>query len=75
VVHEPDKHGWFFDSDRTVALEVGTTRVSKTLYHLRLRNGVARWPYGYSKIMVLASVKTNVFDVSLENYLARKEKK
>lgn len=46
---------WFFDSDSTIALEVGTTSVSKTLYHLRCRSGVARWPYGYRKIIVLAA--------------------
>jgi hypothetical protein len=52
---------WSFAQERTVALEVGTTSVSKTLYHLRCRNGVARWPYGSNKIMVLAGVTTKAF--------------
>jgi hypothetical protein len=62
---------WFFKEDHTIALEVGTTSVSKTLYHLRCRRGVARWPYGYNKIIVLAGVGTNTFD----NAVARQAKK
>lgn len=47
----------FFPTDHTIALEVGTTSVSKTLYHIRGRQGVARWPYGYDKIIVLATAE------------------
>jgi hypothetical protein len=63
---------WFFKTDRTIALEVGTTSVSKTLYHLRHGHGVARWPYGYSKIIVLAGVKTNILSVAVDRYLEKK---
>lgn len=59
---------WYFDDDRTIALEVGTTKVSKTLYHLRQGRGVARWPYGRDKIIVLAGVKTNVFDLAIAEH-------
>lgn len=64
---------WFAESDHTLALEVGTTSVSKTLYHLRARNGVARWPYGYEKIIVLAGVRTNAFNEALGTHRARKK--
>jgi hypothetical protein len=37
-----------------LVLEVGTTRISKTLQHLR-GTGVARWPYGYSEIIALVT--------------------
>jgi hypothetical protein len=57
---------WFFAEDHTIALEVGTTSVSKTLEHLRRGRGVARWPYGYNKIIVLAGVKTNAFQNAIE---------
>lgn len=63
---------WYFDSDRTIALEVGTTSVSKTLYHLRQGKGVARWPYGRDKIIVLAGVKTNIFDKAVTEYVRKK---
>ena len=63
---------WFFKEDHTIALEVGTTSVSKTLWHLRCGNGVARWPYGYDKIIVLAGVKTNIFDANVAEYLRKK---
>lgn len=66
---------WFFKTDHTVALEVGTTKVSKTLYHLRCGRGVARWPYGYSKVMVLAGVRTNVFSRGVVEHLERSEEK
>jgi len=36
----------------SIALEVGTTNVSKTLWHMR-RSGVARWAYGSKQIVVL----------------------
>ena len=62
---------WFFKMDHKIALEVGTTSVSKTLYHLRCRGGVARWPYGYEKIIVLAGVKTNPFSFKVEHYMTK----
>jgi hypothetical protein len=64
---------FFFKEDHTIALEVGTTSVSKTLYHLRCRRGVARWPYGYSKIIVLSGINTNAFDSALARYKESKE--
>lgn len=63
---------WYFGDDRTIALEVGTTSVSKTLYHLRQGRGVARWPYGRDKILVLAGVKTNVFDNAIAEHVRKK---
>ncbi len=69
---EEREEPWFFKEDHTIALEVGTTAVSKTLYHLRHRHGVARWPYGYNKIVVLAGVKTNVFDNAVAEHLRKK---
>ncbi len=64
---------WFFPEDHTIALEVGTTRVSKTLYHLRCGRGVARWPYGSEKVLVLAGVKTNVFDLGLKSHMEKRK--
>jgi hypothetical protein len=63
---------WFFKEDHTIALEVGTTSVSKTLWHLRCGNGVARWPYGYDKIIVLAGVKTHAFAGDLIERMGQK---
>jgi len=71
--HEQREETWFFKEDHTIALEVGTTSVSKTLYHLRCGRGVARWPYGHNKIIVLAGVKTNVFDNAVAEHVRKKE--
>jgi hypothetical protein len=60
VIFDPEtgserSESWFLDSDRELALEVGTTRVSRTLLHLRSGNGVARWPYEYDRIVVMVA--------------------
>ncbi len=66
-----DEH-WYFKTDHSIALEVGTTSVSKTVQHLRFGRGVARWPYGSDKIIVLAGVKTNIFDNAVAEHVAKK---
>lgn len=38
-----------------IALEIGTTKVSKTLIHVRGAFGVARWPYGHERLVILYS--------------------
>lgn len=41
-----------------VPLEIGTTLPSKTLVHLKLDGGVARWPYGSEKVYVMKTRTT-----------------
>ena len=41
-----------------IALEIGTTAVSRTLLHLRMGRGVARWAYDSERVVVLKSHPT-----------------
>jgi hypothetical protein len=42
-----------YDRSGSVPLEIGETRVSRTLLHFRSENGVARWPYEHDKIVLI----------------------
>jgi hypothetical protein len=40
-----------------VPLEVGTTKSSRTLFHLMFDRGIARWPYGSSSIHIFKVIE------------------
>lgn len=40
-----------------VPLEIGTTKPSNTLLHLRSHRGVGRWAYGHDRILLLVSLR------------------
>ena len=42
---------------RRVPLEIGTTKPSRTLAHIREGFGLARWPYGYERLHVLVNLE------------------
>lgn len=46
---------WVVVKPRRVPLEVGVTKPSRTLLHLRSEGGVARWPYGTDWITVFVA--------------------
>jgi len=49
------EEAWWVEPGHALPLEVGTTSVSKTLFHLRGRGGVARWPYDRDRLILLVS--------------------
>ena len=37
----------------TIPLEIGTTKMARTFFHLRMYGALARWPYGHDHITIM----------------------
>jgi len=57
-----------------VPLEIGSTMPSRTFAHLNLGTGVARWPYGHSRIRLLVCVGPGVMDQLADQFMKLRDR-
>lgn len=56
---------------KCIPLEIGTTKASRTLMHLRQDGAVARWPYGHRTVACFIVVDKNFSSMGVDDWIVK----